>query len=166
MHTPRRASLSHMSTVNTTFAPSYAGGGGGGKRGRGDGDDGRDRRRPDKPKPLDKISMADFGPEGKIRQLIMLLLQIANLGTPPSGSLLTVGGNAKTLDERSRAVRTWAEGLMNAPQGLQNARFTELAQSFVHVLRAASAGGLFDQVIAMLVEILTNRALDDAEDGE
>ena len=56
-----------MSTVHTAIAPSFGGGGGGcggGKRGR-DGDDGRDRRRPDKPKPLDKISLADFGPDGR-----------------------------------------------------------------------------------------------------
>merc|ERR1712185_820747 len=45
-----------MSTVHTAIAPSFGGGGGGGgKRGRG-GDDGRDRRRPEKPKPLDKLS--------------------------------------------------------------------------------------------------------------
>ena len=158
-----------MSTINTSIAPSYAsGGGGGGKRGRGDGDDGRDRRCPDKPKPLDKISITDFGPEGKIRQLILLLLQVAKLGDLPSSSLITTtfGPKARTLEWRTTAVSTWAEGLMHAPPGLQNARFTELAQSFVHVLRAVSAAGLFDQAISMLVEILTNRALERAEDAE
>lgn len=74
------------SSVHTAVAPSFGGGsGGGGKRGR-DGDDGRDRRRPERPKPTDKISVVDFGPEGRIRQLILLLLQVANLGTLPSGS--------------------------------------------------------------------------------
>ena len=119
-----------MSTINTSIAPSYAsGGGGGGKRGRGDGDDGRGRRRPDKPKPLEKISITDFGPEGKIRQLILLLLQVAKLGDLPSSSLITTtfGPRERTLEWRTTAVRTWAEGLMNAPQSLQNARFTELA---------------------------------------
>ena len=89
------------SSVRTAIAPSFGGGGGGGgKRGRDGGDDGRDRRRPDKPKPIDKISMVDFGPDGRIRQMILLLLQVANLGTVPSGGLLTRGGQPKTLPER------------------------------------------------------------------
>lgn len=158
-----------MSTVRTSFAPSYASGGGGGglnKRGRGDGDDGRDRRRPDKPKPLDKISMADFGPDGKVRQLIMLLLQVARLGELPSGGLLTAGKQPRLLETRTGVVKGWAEGLMNAPQGLANARFTELAQAFVHVLRAVNTAGLFDQLVAMLTELLTNRALERADEED
>ena len=66
-----------MSSVRTAIAPSFAGGrgggGGSGKRGR-DGGDGGDDRRPSKPKPTDKISAADFGPEGRLRQLILMLL--------------------------------------------------------------------------------------------
>ena len=155
-----------MSSVRTAVAPSYGGGGGGGggggKRGRGDdgGDDGRDRRRPDKPKPVDKISAADFGPTGRLRQLILLLLQTANLGSLPSGGLLTRGGQAKTLPECTDTVRRWVEGHLHAPTGLVNARYTELAESFVHVLRAVNAAGLFDQLVAMLVELLTARALE------
>ena len=148
------------SSVHTAVAPSFGGGGGGGgKRGR-DGDDGRDRRRPERPKPTDKISVVDFGPEGRIRQLILLLLQVANLGTLPSGSLLTRGGQSKTLSERTDAVRHWVEGHLNAPKGLVQARYSELAESFVHVLRAVNAAGLFDQLIAMLVELLTTRAVE------
>ena len=67
-----------MSSVRTAIAPSFAGSGGGdggsGKRGRDGGDGGDDRRRPGKPKPVDKISAADFGPEGRLRQLILMLL--------------------------------------------------------------------------------------------
>ena len=140
------------------------GGGREGKRGRGDdGDDGRDRRRPDNPKPLDKISMADFGPEGRLRQLVLLLLQTANLGDLPSGGLLTRGGQAKTLPERTKAVRRWVDGHLSAPNGRMQARYSELAESFVHVLRAVNAAGMYDQLVAMLVELLTNRAVDRAE---
>ena len=140
------------------------GGGREGKRGRGDGDDGRDRRRPDKPKPLDKISMADFGPEGRLRQLVLLLLQTANLGNLPSGGLLTRGGQAKTLTERTKAVRRWVDVYLSAPNGQMQARYSELAESFVHVLRAVNAAGMYDQLVAMLVELLTNRAVELSED--
>ena len=92
----RLPSAGAMSTVHTTIAPSFGGGGGGGKRSR-DGDKGRDRRRPQKPKPLDKLSMADFAPDGRIRQLLLLLLQTANLGNLPSGSLLTGTKQPRTL---------------------------------------------------------------------
>ena len=153
-----------MSTTNTAIAPSFASpGGGAGKRER---DDGGDRRRPDKPKPTDKVSTADFGPQGRIRHLVLLLLQIANLGELPSGSLLTQGGNPKMLDERTTVVRRWVEGHLRAPNGLVQARYTELAEAFVHVLRAVNTAGLFDQLVAMLVELLTNRAVDRAEGEE
>ena len=157
-----------MSTVHTAIAPSFSSspGGGGGKRGRDGGDDGRDRRRPDKPKPMDKISAADFGPEGRLRRLIMVLLEIANLGEPPSGSLLTGTGQLKTLGERITSVSRWVEGHIKAPNGLVQARYTELAESFVHVLRAANAAGFFDNLVAMFVELLSNRAVARTDDDE
>ena len=117
-----------MSSVRTAIAPSFAGGGGGGsgvKRGRDGGDGGDDRRRPGKPKPTDKISAADFGPEGRIRQLILMLLQLANLGDLPSGSLLTRGGQPKTLSERSTAVGRWVEGQLHASAGLVQAKYRQ-----------------------------------------
>jgi hypothetical protein len=158
-----------MSSVRTAIAPSFVGdgggGGGGGKRGRngGDGGDGGDDRHPSKPKPTDRISAADFGPEGRLRQLILMLLQLANLGSLPSGSLLTRGGQPKTLSERSTAVGRWVEGHLNAPAGLVQARYSELAEAFVHILRAVNSAGLYDQLLAMVVELLTNRAVDRAE---
>lgn len=152
-----------MSTVHTAIAPSFGGGGGGGgKRGRG-GDDGRDRRRPEKPKPLDKLSMADFAPDGRVRRLLLLLLETANLGDLPSGSLLTGTKQPRTLSDRTDAVRRWVEGHLHAPNGLVSARYTELAEAFVHVLRAVDSAGLFDPLVAMLVELLTNRAVERAE---
>jgi hypothetical protein len=161
------------SSVRTACAPSYGGGdgGGGGKRGRGDGGgggggDGGDDRRPKKPKPQDVLSAADFGPEGRLRRLILLLMQTANLGNLPSGGLLTHSGFPKTLPQRTDAVRSWVQGHLNAPNGLVQARYTELAESFVHVLRAASSAGLFDQMVAMLVELLTTRAEELADDDD
>lgn len=162
------AQFAVMSTVHTAIAPSFSPspGGSGGKRGRDGGDDGRDRRRPDKPKPMDKISAADFGPEGRLRRLIMVLLEIANLGEPPSGSLLTGTGQLKTLGERITSVSRWVEGHIKAPNGLVQARYTELAESFVHVLRAANAAGFFDNLVAMFVELLSNRAVARTDDDE
>ena len=51
--------------------------------------------------------------------------------------------------------------------GLTSARYTELAEAFVHVLRAVDSAGLFDPLVAMLVELLTTRAVEsaEAEDG-
>ena len=166
---PLRSKHHHrtMSSVRTAIAPSFAGGGGGGdgggKRGRDGGDEGGDRRRPGKPKPVDKLSAADFGPEGRLRQLVLMLLQLANLGTLPSGSLLTRGGQPKTLSERSTAVGRWVDGHLRAPVGLVQAKYSELAEAFVHILRAVNSAGLYDQLLAMLVELLTNRAVERAE---
>ena len=154
-----------MSTVHTAIAPSF-GTGGGGKRGRRDDDDGRDRRRPERPKPTDKLSMADFAPDGRIRQLLLLLLATANLGDLPSGGLLTGTKQPKTLNDRTAVVRRWVEGHLHAPTGLVSTRYTELAEAFVHVLRAVDAAGLFDPLVAMLVELLTNRAVERAEGGD
>ena len=148
-----------MSTVHTAIPPSFGGGGGGGKRRR-DGDDGRDRRRPERPKPTDKIGAADFAPDGRIRQMVLLLLRTANLGTLPSGGLLTQGGDKKSLDDRTNAVRRWVDGHLHAANGLVASRYTELAESFVHLLRAVATSGFYDQLVAMLVEYFTNRAVD------
>ena len=96
---------------------------------------------------------------------MLLLLQIANLGDLPSSSLITTtfGPKERTLEWRTTAVSTWIEGLMRAPRAVVQARFTELAEAFVHVVRAVSAAGLYDQLVAMVVEVLTNRALEQAD---
>ena len=53
---------------------------------------------------------------------------------------------------------------MNAPTAVKQERFSELAEAFVHVIRAVNAAGLYDQMIAMLVEQLTNRAVTWADE--
>ena len=162
------------SSVRTAIAPSFGSGrgsGGSGKRGR-DGDDGRDPRRPVKPKPLDNFGLVDLGPDGRLRAMILLMLKVANLGTVPSGGLLTHGGQPKTLPERTNCVRRWVDGHLNAPKGLVAAKYSELAEAFVHVVRAVAAAGLFDQLVSMLVELLTTLATaaqaegDDDSDGD
>ena len=55
---------------------------------------------------------------------------------------------------------------MNAPKGLVQARYTELAESWVHVVRAVNAAGLFDQLVAMLVVELTARAVEQRRDDD
>ena len=83
--------------------------------------------------------------------------------TTESGSLLTRGGQPKTLSERSTAVARWVDGHLHAPVGLVQAKYSELAEAFLHILRAVNSAGLYDQLLAMLVELLTNRAVDRAE---
>ena len=146
------------SSTNTAFAPSFAGAGGGGGGGSGGGKRGRDGR-DNKPKPVDKLPMVEWAPDGNIRLLLLALLNIANLGNLPSGSLLTRGGNSKTLNERTMAVTTWTSALLNSSNGLMASKYTELAEAFVHVLRAMNTAGMFDQVVAMLVELLTEKAV-------
>jgi hypothetical protein len=93
---------------------------------------------------VDKLSIVDLGPDGRIRKLILLEINVANLGNLPSGSLLTRGGQAKTLSERTEAVQSWVDGqFLHAPAGLIRATYSELAESFVHVLRAVNAAGLY-----------------------
>ena len=163
------------SSVRTVTAPSFGSGrgsGGGGKRGR-DGDDGRDPNRPvKKPKPLDHFGLVDLGPDGPLRAMILAMMKVGNLGTVPSGGLLTRGGQPKTLPERTDCVHRWLSGHLHASQGLVAAKYTELAEAFVHMVRAIAAAGLFDQLVSMLVEVLTNLAIaaqaegDDDSDGD
>ena len=168
-----------MSSVNTQKAPSFAGGGagGGGKRGR-DGDDGRPPRRPNNSKPVDAFSSAaNLGPNGPIRQLVLLLLQVANLGTVPGANLVQAGGAAgptmKPLGQRVEKVSNWLDAQLRAPECIVRNRdgtstplvdqYTELAEAFAHVARAINANGLYDELVAMLVQVFTDRALQDAD---
>ena len=44
---------------------------------------------------------------------------------------------------------------MTAPANVKS----ELAEAFAHVLEAVSAAGMYDEMIAMLVNLLTDRAV-------
>ena len=159
-----------MSSVNTAWAPSYGaparkGAGGSGKRGRDDDDD--HWRRPHHDRPKDKISAADFGPEGAMRRLILLLLQTANLGKLPHGSITTTsktyGTRLKPEDQCAVPVRRWLNGVMNTRTA------SLLAEAFRDACQAANDAGFYDQVVTMLTRELRERAqrrIDTAEDED
>ena len=154
-----------MASTNTAMAPSFGPSytGGGGKRER-DGDDRRDGRR-DGPRPVDKeVTLVALGPKGWLRLLIMAMVANANLGNLPSGGLLTAGGQPKTYSERSTKVGEWVTAQLTAPEGFVKSRFSEMAEAFVHIVRAVNKAGLYDQLVALLVEVLTDAALDDDDD--
>lgn len=155
-----------MASTNTAMAPSFGPsfGGGGGKRER-DGDDRRRGGRRDGPKAVDmEVTLVALGPKGWLRLLIMAMVGNANLGNLPGGGLLTASGQPKTLAERSATVGNWVTAQLTAPEGLVKSRFSEMAEAFVHIVRAVNKAGLYDQLVALLVEVLTDAALDDDDD--
>ena len=132
--------------------------GGGGNRGGGGGDD-RNNHKRHRQAPLDKMGDADF-----LKFLSMMdgILDIANLGDLPSKVLITGTPGEKVQrpkSERTQAVKKWAESHRDVAMGLACSRYTELAQSFVHMLRAANTAGLWDRLIEWLTEQLTQRAM-------
>ena len=76
-----------------------------------------------------------------MRRIFLALLAMANLGTPPRGNLVHANGSMRTLEHRMAVVEPWVEGLLNVNDGLMAARFSHLAEAFVHVLRAANQAG-------------------------
>ena len=54
----------------------------------------------------------------------------------PSAKLLTKGGDPKASHERRGIVRLWMQKTSSTPVGVMQRSFSELAQAFVHVLRA------------------------------
>ena len=150
-----------MSSTNTAIAPSFGtgGGGGGGGGGRGDRKRGRDDR--DRPKPQDRFGLVDLGPIGRLRRLLLIFLQIANLGNLPRGQLLTKNKNLRTLNDRVQVVEGWVRGLITAPRHVKENNFSHMAEAFLHVLQSADRLGIHDQVIALLVEILSDMATEE-----
>jgi len=153
-----------MSSVHTVNAPSYGDRRGDGARRDRDDDDERGRRSRNNAKPTDKMSAADFGPDGYLRRMVLLLLERANMGNLPSGCLLTGSGNAKPLVERITTIRRWANGLNTINGNILEYEFSELAVAFVHTVRAISSGGCFDQLVSLLVEHLTELAVEDYQE--
>ena len=177
-----------MSTVLTARAPSY-----GRKRGRYDGvheRDGQERgyeqergggqhyarqgnngRRHNKHnyasggrKPIDaSITRVALGPDGHLRQQILTALKTANLGNLPSGGLLTPTGAPKMLADRVNKVRNWLDNHLGASDKLMKEKYSELAIAFAHLARAVADAGLYNQLVALLVEYLTPLALEGYE---
>jgi hypothetical protein len=126
--------------------------GGGGGREREDGGDDRQWKAQAR-KPLDHLQHQDE----QMRQLLESILRLANVGNVPA-LLMKKTGKPKPYSERFNAVRNWCNGLDRAPQNLMAAKFSELSEALVHVLRAATAAGHFDNVVRELVLILTRTA--------
>ena len=177
-----------MSTARTASAPSY-----GRKRGRYDGGherDGQERgyeqergggqhyahqgnngRRHNKHnyasgvrKPIDaSITRVALGPDGHLRQQILTALKTANLGNLPSGGLLTPTGAPKMLADRVNKVRNWLDNHLGASDKLMKEKYSELAIAFAHLARAVADAGLYNQLVALLVEYLTPLALEGYE---
>ena len=76
-----------------------------------------------------------------MRSLIKAALKKANLGALPNKRLLTATGAKRTLEQRMAVVEPWVEGLLHASDGLMAAKFSHLAEAFVHVLRAVNQAG-------------------------
>ena len=154
---------SRMSSARTVNAPSFGDRRGGGARRDRDDDDERGRRERSNTKPVDKISVTGLATDGHLRRLVLLLLEHANLGNLLSGSLLTVSGNAKPLWERTATISAWTNNHLRCSDAVLNSQFSELSVAYVHTVRAIADGGCFDQLVALLVEHLTELALEDYE---
>lgn len=146
------------STGRTACAPSHGNrGGGGGDRKRPHGGGGGGGGPGGGPPPTDKLGAADIGPEGELRKILISFLVVANLGTVPSGGLFTAGGTEKTVPQRVSLVENWTNSFLNVTDEFMARRYSTMAVAFAHVVRAASAAGLFDQVVMILVEEFTAR---------
>jgi len=117
------------------------------------------RERRVRPKPVDRgLTRVTLGPEGPLRQQIMTLLKTANLGIPPA--MLTKKGNEKAYFDRVAVMRRWTHSHLAAPVQLMENKYSELAKSFAHTVRAIANAGHFDTLVALLVEHYTKLAVD------
>jgi hypothetical protein len=134
----------------------------------GDGGDDHNRKRPAQRKPVDRFGAIPWNVDGSLRQLLEMILRLANHGPVPE--LLTKGtGVRKPPHIRHAAIRKWCTGLEGAPAGVMAARFTELSEALVHVLRAAIVAGHFEDAVTMVTSILTRTAeiaREAEEEGE
>ena len=157
-----------MASINTQKTYSFGNGGGGSRKRAGgpggDDDDDDEKKAPNRKKPTDPFSAVDLGPTGTMRNLLLLLFTLANLGTKPN--MLTKNRNLKDASQRLELVGQWVTALMHSPSVVQAKRFSELAEAFLHVLRACANAGLFDEVVALLCAQLSSKALEETDDDD
>ena len=55
-------------------------------------------------------------------------------------------------------MQNWVDSQLQNSLDFMDARYTELATAFAHVVRAVSGAGLYDQLVALLVELFTEDA--------
>jgi hypothetical protein len=92
-------------------------GGLGSGRERGSGDE-RDRKAAAR-KPTDRLEKLYWTDEEPMRQILELLMGLANVGSLPA-LLSKKTGKPKPFDERFKAVHSWCTGLVGASQGNPN----------------------------------------------
>ena len=112
-------------------------------------------------KPVDaSINRVALGPNGPLRKQIFAALEIANLGTPPAGGLMTQTGNPRALPDRIAKVRNWVDNHLRASAPLMEAKYLEMATSFAHLVRAVADAGLYDEMVMLLVTHFTDLAVE------
>ena len=112
-------------------------------------------------KPTDaRITLVALGPDGPLRKQIFAALETANLGTPPAGGLMTKTGNPRAPFDRIAKVSNWVDGHLCASAPLMKAKYSEMATSFAHLVRAITDAGLYDQLVALLTEHYTTLAVE------
>ena len=110
-------------------------------------------------KPTDaSITRVSLGPDGHMRKQIFAALESANLGNLPSGGLLTDTGAPKMYADQVNKVSKWINGHIGASNKLMEAKYSEMAIAFVHLVRAVTDAGLYNQLVALLVGYLAPRA--------
>lgn len=116
-------------------------------------------------KPIDtSITRVSLGPDGHMRKQILAALKSANLGNLPSGGLLTDTGKPKAYADQVNKVRKWIDGHIGASRKLMEAKYSEMAVAFVHLVRAVADAGLYNQLVALLVEYLSPLAIEGYEE--
>ena len=111
-------------------------------------------------KPIDaSITRVSLGPDGHMRKQIFAALESANLGNLLSRGLLTGTGAPKAYAAQVLKVRKWIDGYLGASNKLMEAKFSEMAVAFVHLVRAVADAGLYNQMVALLVDYLSPLAV-------
>ena len=67
------------------------------------------------------------------------------------------------LADRVNKVRNWLDNHLGASDKLMKEKYSELAIAFAHLARAVADAGLYNQLVALLVEYLTPLALEGYE---
>ena len=154
--------MSSQAPTETYYA---GGGGGGGKRqrrggwyggsggGRGGGGGGPRRE------PTAKFTMLDMGPDGKLRALLVAMLAVANLGDWPYRKLIEGGNRATGQLPYSRPAYVRLDVISQwLRSGCAEARHP-VAQMFFDLVRIADRDGLWQPVLQLVTEHLTNAAI-------
>ena len=128
------------------MSAATAHGSAGGRDGRGNGDGGNKRNRAP---PADKVDITTKNGIALLTALIVAMLNVVNLGTIPT----------------SRAgLDSWLDGLVNAPWGVKQNRFSKGAIAFVDVV--IMVRNLAPEGKDLLLDIITEWQNPEDEEGD